>query len=155
LVPSLFRVVQYLNTLYCKGIGLKDESIFGFSVQTFTTPSLVRLLADASSETPSPLLPNPDGGEEASSRALEGDREAVIAAQQQAAAGGDQGDENAFLEHDITIHRRFLHVFRDLEYALQSPGTALDVATLAANPGPGSEPVRLWLEVLSALQYMD
>lgn len=37
----------------------------------------------------------------------------------------------------------------------QSPGTALDVATLAANPGPGSEPLRLWLQVLSSMQYMD
>lgn len=37
----------------------------------------------------------------------------------------------------------------------QSPGTALDMATLAANPGPGSEPLRLWLKLLSALQYMD
>lgn len=53
---------QFLNALYCKGIGVSDESIFGFSVQTFTTPSLVRLLADASAETPSALLPNPDNG---------------------------------------------------------------------------------------------
>lgn len=29
------------------------------------------------------------------------------------------GDENAFLGHDITVHRRFAHIFRDLEYALQ------------------------------------
>lgn len=56
---------QYLNALYCKGIGVSDESIFGFSVQTFTTPSLVRLLADASAESPSALLPSPrpDHGE--------------------------------------------------------------------------------------------
>lgn len=38
---------------------------------------------------------------------------------------------------------------------VQSPGTALDVATLTANPGPGSEPLKLWLKVLSELQYMD
>lgn len=38
---------------------------------------------------------------------------------------------------------------------MQSPGTALDVATLTANPGPGSEPLKLWLKVLSELQYMD
>lgn len=54
---------QYLDALYCKGIGVSDESIFGFSVQTFTTPSLVRLLSDASAEAPSALLPSPDGGE--------------------------------------------------------------------------------------------
>lgn len=28
-------------------------------------------------------------------------------------------DENSFLEHDITARRRYGHVFRDLEYALQ------------------------------------
>lgn len=45
-------------------------------------------------------------------------RAAVIAAQ--AGGGSASGDgENAFLEHDITTHRRFTHVFRDLEYALQ------------------------------------
>lgn len=38
---------------------------------------------------------------------------------------------------------------------MKSPGTALDVATLMANPGPGSEPLKLWLKVLSELQYMD
>lgn len=38
---------------------------------------------------------------------------------------------------------------------VQSPGTALDVATHARNPGPGDEPLWLWLKVLSALQYMD
>lgn len=32
---------------------------------------------------------------------------------------GSGGDENAFLGHDITVHKRFAHVFRDLEYALQ------------------------------------
>ena len=37
----------------------------------------------------------------------------------------------------------------------QSPGTALDVATQATNPGPGSEPLKLWFKVLSDLQYMD
>ncbi|CAN0048532.1 unnamed protein product, partial [Ectocarpus sp. 13 AM-2016] len=175
------RLYEYLNSLYCKGVGVSDESIFGFSVQTFTTPSLVRLLADASAETPSAILPNPDHGvpkvwrfsetpgllallAKALVRTMwdagcrecgrEGGREAVIAAQQPGPRGAARG-ENAFLEHDITNHRRFVHVFRDLEYALQSPGTALDVATLAANPGPGSEPIRLWLKVLSALQYMD
>lgn len=48
--------------LYCKGIGVLDESIFGFSVQTFTTPSLVRLLADASAQARSGLLPGPSQG---------------------------------------------------------------------------------------------
>ena len=62
-VVSSLPSSQYLNALYCKGIGVSDESIFGFSVQTFTTPSLVRLLADASAEAPSALLPNPDEGQ--------------------------------------------------------------------------------------------
>lgn len=56
------RPLQFLNALYCKGIGLAEESIFGFSVQTFTTPSLVRLLADATADSASALLPNPDQG---------------------------------------------------------------------------------------------
>lgn len=34
-------------------------------------------------------------------------------------SSGSGGDENAFLGHDITLHKRFAHVFRDLEYALQ------------------------------------
>lgn len=46
-------------------------------------------------------------------------RDAVIAAQQQMGAAGALG-ENTFLEHDITSYRRFAHVFRDLEYALQA-----------------------------------
>lgn len=33
--------------------------------------------------------------------------------------GSTVADDNSFLEHDITAHRRFVHVFRDLEYALQ------------------------------------
>ncbi|CAM9858010.1 unnamed protein product, partial [Hapterophycus canaliculatus] len=113
------RLYEFLNTLYCKGIGVTDESIFGFSVQTFTTPSLVRLLADASAETPSQLLPNPDGAgvpkvwrfsetpgllallvkalvrtlwdAECRGCGLEGDRKAVLAAQRQQAVGGGQG----------------------------------------------------------------
>lgn len=45
-----------------------------------------------------------------------------------AATNGDDGrmvkgvgeaDEDSFLDHDITTYRRFSHVFRDLEYALQ------------------------------------
>lgn len=47
-------------------------------------------------------------------------RAAVIAAQGAGgSAAGEEAGENAFLEHDITTHRRFAHVFRDLEYALQ------------------------------------
>ena len=57
------RGFQFLNALYCRGIGVSDESIFGFSVQTFTTPSLVRLLADVSATTSSALLPNPENGQ--------------------------------------------------------------------------------------------
>ncbi|CAM9929017.1 unnamed protein product, partial [Laminaria digitata] len=181
------RLYEFLNALYCRGIGVSDESIFGFSVQTFTTPSLVRLLANASAETPSALLPNPDGGvpkvwrfsetpgllallAKALVRTLlqagcrgcgyKNCRQAVVARQAGGgvaaeAAANPVDDENAFLEHDITARRRYGHVFRDLEYALQSPGTALDVATLTANPGPGSDPLRLWLKVLLDLQYMD
>lgn len=76
------------------------------------TPGLLALLAKALVRTMSDA--------ECRGCGLEGDREAVIAAQrQQQAAGGGLADENAFLEHDITIHKRFVHVFRDLEYALQ------------------------------------
>lgn len=57
----------------------------------------------------------------------------------------------------IHFHQSFLTpvLILDSRPHFQSPGTALDVATLKANPGPGSDPLRLWLEVLSDLQYMD
>ncbi|CAM9192647.1 unnamed protein product [Ascophyllum nodosum] len=164
------RLYEFLNALYCRGIGVSDESIFGFSVQTFTTPSLVRLLADVSATTSSALLPNPENealprvwGFTETPGLLAMLMKALVRTMRSAGCRGcgrhnnssDRSDENAFLDHDITVHRRFSHVFRDLEYALQSPGTALDVATQATNPGPGSEPLKLWFKVLSDLQYMD
>ncbi|CAM9505740.1 unnamed protein product, partial [Phaeothamnion confervicola] len=54
------RLYRRLNCMFGNGIGTSEDSIFaGFSVQLYTTPSLVQLLSDAGAVMESPVLPPP------------------------------------------------------------------------------------------------
>lgn len=59
-----------------------------------------------------------------------------------------------FWEHHFVQHRRFSHILRDMDYSLQTSGTACAMLE-QAYPGPGPRPLAAWVTLLGALQHAD
>lgn len=59
-----------------------------------------------------------------------------------------------FWDHHLIRSRRFGHVLRDLDYSLQTAGTATAMLE-GSYPGPGPRPLSAWLTLLGSLQYAD
>ncbi|KAG5178523.1 hypothetical protein JKP88DRAFT_261312 [Tribonema minus] len=145
------RAFRALHALFARGVGTSSESLFGFSVQIFTTPSLVQLLDGGSgdaSELCSALVeagksPLPEGSAQGMlvQCLLDSFRTAGCGRQ---GGEGAEGDKDAFLDHGVVSYRRFSHVFSDLEYVLSSPGSP-----------PRLSVAEHWLGLLSDLQGMD
>ena len=146
--PALAKAFTWcypaLNSLYSRGVGTHDDSLFSFSVQLYTTPSIVRWLATSTQDE-----------EELGSRGL---LRVLTDAVRQAfrIAGWREGQPlpESFWEHPLLQHRRYAHLLRDVDYALQTEGTAAAVLR-QAYPGPGPHPLPLWVSVLGALQHAD
>ena len=146
--PALAKALTWcypaLNSLYSRGVGTHEDSLFSFSVQLYTTPSIVRWLATSTEDE-----------EELGSRGL---LRVLTEAVRQAfkIAGWREGHPlpESFWEHPLLQHRRYAHLLRDIDYALQTEGTA--AAMLRQEyPGPGPDPLPLWVSVLGALQHAD
>ena len=148
--PALAKALTWcypaLNSLYSRGVGTHDDSLFSFSVQLYTTPSIVRWLATSTQDE-----------EELGSRGL---MRVLTEAVRQAfkIAGWREGHPvplpGSFWEHPLLQHRRYAHLLRDIDYALQTEGTAAAVLR-QTYPGPGPHPLPLWVSVLGALQHAD
>ena len=59
-----------------------------------------------------------------------------------------------FWEHHLVQHRRFSHILRDMDYSIQTSGTACAMLE-QAYPGPGPRPLAAWVTLLGALQHAD
>lgn len=144
LARSLTRCYTLLNSLYSRGVGTQDDSLFSFSVQLYTTPSIVRWLATSTEDEE--LLGSPG-----LMRVL---TEALLAAFRLAGWCDGQPLSQGFWENPLLQHRRYAHLLRDMDYALQTEGTAAGVLR-QAYPGPGPRPLRAWVEALSMMQHAD
>jgi hypothetical protein len=147
---------KMLNTInrassasFCQGLGTSSDSLFKFSVQIFTTPSLVQavdqdLLTAASTSTSSSSsssTTSTTAGVHALLVQCLVDCFAVAGASIDSTANSSStsaedstaaaADRDAFLDHTVTTFRRFAHIFGDLEYALASPGAPPPDATTA------------------------
>lgn len=71
-------------------------------------------------------------------------------------AGWREGQalKDSFWDHHLIQHRRFSHVLRDLDYSLQTGGTAAAMLE-QVYPGPGPRPLAAWMTLLGALQHAD
>jgi hypothetical protein len=145
-----FTINRASSASFCQGLGTSSDSLFKFSVQIFTTPSLVQAVdndlqtAASTASSSSAVTTNTSSGS-SSTRGVHAllvqclvDCFAVAGArtdsnssvssssssseEDSAAAAAAAADKNAFLDHTVTTFRRFAHIFGDLEYALASPG---------------------------------
>jgi len=156
-----------LSTLFCAGVGTDGDSAFSFTVQIFTTGSLVRSLCDPARTAPlldddhpdarladlltppgmsggATVLPLPHLIVRSIHTNIEGLPKNVQRLVQN--VGGPDHDTSSltwqegehprttmlpvsgcdeFLDSRSTRHKRLPHMLRDLEYILETPGTAL------------------------------
>ena len=156
---SFAQLYLSLAVQYAGGVGTRDASPFGFSVQLFTTPSLVAALLPrgllsrillalayclhhAATEPP----PDPHGVE--NSRTFE-------LARQRAAWPERLDDEVACdvlgavgCEAAALVYRRYDYVLRDFEYCLNIEG-------VASRHARSSRLLRRWMGVLTYVQLAD
>jgi hypothetical protein len=135
---------------FCQGLGTSSDSLFKFSVQIFTTPSLVQAVDnDLQTAAGTSVVTANSTNSSSSSSSTRGVHALLVqclvdcfavagartdssssvsssssssAEDNAAAAAAAAADKNAFLDHTVTTFRRFAHIFGDLEYALASPG---------------------------------
>ena len=138
----LSLVVQYAN-----GIGTRDDCLFGFSVQLFTTPSLVHALLPRGLLTRVLLALDYTihAASVCESSSMELERDARTRTWR---ASPYQHVPTLDCDAAPLTHRRYEYVVRDLEYILTIDGVARKLAT--------SPPLlRHWLKVLTRLQHAD
>lgn len=144
LAKALTWVYPVLNGLYSRGVGTHEDSIFSFSVQLYTTASIVHSLATTTADEERLSSPG----------LLTVLTEAMLQALRLAGWREGHALPESFWEHPLLQHRRFSHVLRDLDYALQTAGTAAAVLQ-QSYPGPGPQPLANWIKLLGALQHAD
>lgn len=155
LVDSMFKrefalafavLYRNLSRLYVKGIGPASDSILGFSVQIFTTPSLVRALSDVDACVSSPMLPKEYVWSDDPAQGARGLQAAIMSALAGAldAAGLQDEHDDSFLDHAVVGYRRFSPAFRDMEYVLQAADSPNHFTALED-----------WLKLLGRLQNMN
>ena len=142
-----------LAVQYAGGVGTRDGSIFGFSVQLFTTPSIVHMLLKRhiltrvllaldytlhAASVREPLPPSAQHGPRA-------EQDALASSWRPSPYG-----QVPRLDCDAPVltHRRHDYVVRDLEYILTIDGVARQFALMPAL-------YRHWLRTLSRLQHAD
>jgi len=123
---AFVRLYAVNSSRLIEGKGTQDDSIFNFSVQIFTVPSLVPLLVKEEE-----LL-------------------AVLFSCLAAAFTSALDHEGALnIDHGIFRHSRYMHLVNDLKYVLSMP----DIGPMVIQPGSPLLPI--WLQIMSFVQGMD
>ncbi len=163
---GLSLLYQYLTYHFANGVGTSADSIFIFTTQIFTIPSLVKSLCDRNGETSSPLIPKDTESVKPGSvmKRMWVEGGGLVAVLFASLIGtirkanldyvlNSSNGKADFLTSRVIICKRSSHVFKSCEYVLQMSSMALDMLSGKRTCGQGV--LLSWLNLLSQMQCMD
>lgn len=151
---ALLCSYRFLGGLYAASVGCVEDTVFGLSVQIFTTPSLVK---KALEPRLGPVDAHPGVLSVVLATLIAGLEKAGCHADYERRRRTSRDAEHAFLDSSVVRHRRFAHSVRDLEYVLQTDDVAALMLLPPMHPNAGrrnghGRPLEAWLLLLERLQ---